>query len=96
MRRDEALALLAAHRAELHQLGVASLALFGSVARDEAGPASDVDVLVEFAGSTTLDRYMDLKWFLEALFRRRVDLATPGALKPALRRRIVGEVVHVA
>jgi predicted nucleotidyltransferase len=47
MRRDEAVRLLAAHRAELEAMGVTSLALFGSVARDEAGPDSDVDVIID-------------------------------------------------
>lgn len=46
MRRDEALSIIRAHEAELRAMGVESLELFGSVARDEAGPESDVDVLV--------------------------------------------------
>ena len=48
MRRDEALAIIRAHEAELRALGVERIELFGSVARDEAGPGSDVDVLVKF------------------------------------------------
>ncbi len=49
MKRDEIIRILNEHRAELaKQYGVKSLALFGSVARDEATPASDVDLLVEF------------------------------------------------
>ena len=48
MKRDEVLAILAAHREPLQRLGVKSLTLFGSVARDEARPDSDVDLLVEF------------------------------------------------
>ena len=47
MKRDEVLAILAAHREPLQRLGVKSLTLFGSVARDEARPDSDVDLLVE-------------------------------------------------
>ena len=47
MRSADVLRLLAEHRDELERLGVASLTLFGSVARDEAGPRSDVDLLVE-------------------------------------------------
>ena len=46
MRRDEALRIIRAHEAELRAMGVESIELFGSVARDEAGPDSDVDVLV--------------------------------------------------
>ena len=48
MKRDEVLAILAAHREQLQEMGVKSLNLFGSVARDEARPDSDVDFLVEF------------------------------------------------
>ena len=48
MRRDEALAIIAAHEQELRQHYVRTLSIFGSTARDEARPDSDVDVLVEF------------------------------------------------
>jgi uncharacterized protein len=51
MKRDEVLAILATHREPLQKLGVRSLSLFGSVARDEAGADSDVDLLVEFNGN---------------------------------------------
>ena len=46
-RRDEVLQLLARHAGELLALGVRHLSIFGSVARGEAGPESDVDVLVD-------------------------------------------------
>ena len=49
MKRDKVLEFLSSHRQELeNRFGVCSLALFGSVARDEAGPESDIDVLIEF------------------------------------------------
>jgi predicted nucleotidyltransferase len=54
MRRDEALAILTAHQEELKEYGVKSLAIFGSVARDEARPDSDVDLLVEFSQANRL------------------------------------------
>jgi uncharacterized protein len=50
MQRDEALAILTDHRQDLENFGVKSIAIFGSVARNEARGDSDVDVLVEFAG----------------------------------------------
>jgi len=49
MKRDEVLTILATHREQLEKLGVKSLSLFGSVARDEARFDSDVDLLVEFS-----------------------------------------------
>ena len=83
MKNTEIIRLLRQHRDELRKrFGVKSLAVFGSVARGEAGPDSDVDILVEFEGRATFDRYMGLKFFLEDLLGRRVDLVTRKALKP--------------
>ena len=96
MRRDEALALLRAHTADLSRFHVKSLALFGSVARDEAGPESDLDLLLEFEGPATFDLYMGLKLFLEDLPGRRVDLVMSKALKPRMRPRVEREAVRVA
>jgi len=87
---------LADHRQEITALGVGHLALFGSVVRGEAGPESDVDVLVEFEGKATFDRYMDLKFLLEDLLGRKVDLVTTKALRPELRPSIQRQVVYVA
>ena len=64
MRRDEVLAILAVHRQELEGRGVASLDLFGSVARDEAHPDSDVDLLVEFNRPVGLVAYVALERYL--------------------------------
>jgi uncharacterized protein len=96
MRRDDVLALLAARWAELTERGVAALALFGSVARDEARPDSDVDLLVDFGRPVGLFAFLDLKEYLEALLGRRVDLVTRPALKPQLRERILKDAVVVA
>ncbi len=54
MKRDQVLAILNAHQAELQNLGVKSLELFGSVARDEARPDSDIDFLVKFSIEASL------------------------------------------
>ena len=96
MRKDEVLWRLREHRDELRKrFGVKSLAVFGSVARGEAGPESDVDILVEFEGRATFDRYMGLKFFLEDLLGRRVDLVTRKALKPRLRPYVEREAIYV-
>ncbi len=97
MRRAQALAILSRHRGDLErQFGVASLALFGSVARDEAGPDSDVDVLVEFRETPGLSEYMRLKWWLEERLGRRVDLVMKGALKDWARPVVEAEAIRVA
>jgi predicted nucleotidyltransferase len=89
MRRDQALRILREHKAELDQMGVRSLSLFGSVARDEAGPESDVDVLVEFSEPETFATYMDAKLYLEDLFGRRVDRVTESGLRERIRPYVI-------
>lgn len=96
MRRDEVLRILREHKGELDALGIRSLAIFGSVARDEAGPESDVDVLVEFVDAPTFAGYMDLKFRLEDLFGRRVDLVTVGGLRPRVRPYVERDLIRVA
>jgi hypothetical protein len=95
MKRNDILQVLAAHRQTIAEFGVRSLAVFGSVARDEARPDSDVDVLVEFEGRATFDQYMDLKFFLEDLLGHPVDLVTRKALKPRLKPYVEKEALYV-
>lgn len=95
MRRDEVLRILSEHRTELNNAGVRTLACFGSVARDEAHADSDVDLLVEFAGRPSFARYMDLKFLLEDLLGRQVDLVTPKAIRPRMRAGIEREMIRV-
>ena len=95
MRRDEVLHILAEHGPELNRAGVRTLACFGSVARDEARPDSDIDLLVEFAGRPSFTRYMDLKFLLEDLLGRQVDLVTSKAIRPQIRVGIEREMIRV-
>ncbi|HEX4955530.1 MAG TPA: nucleotidyltransferase family protein [Thermoanaerobaculia bacterium] len=99
MNRDAALQILSQGRGELaRDFRVVSLGVFGSVARNEAGPGSDVDVLVELAPQAHLGLFgfVRLKRRLEDLLGCRVDLVTPDALRPQLRQRILGELVLAA
>jgi predicted nucleotidyltransferase len=96
MDKTEIRSRISACRDELDRLGVSTLAVFGSFSRDEAGPDSDVDVLVRFADPASFDRYMDLKFLLERVLERKVDLVTDAALRPELRERIERELVRVA
>jgi uncharacterized protein len=95
MRRSEILQELSAHRDELTRMGVKTLAVFGSVARDEARPDSDVDLLVEFLGPATFNGYMDLKFFLEDLLGRPIDLVTRKSIRPRLKTQIESEAFYV-
>ncbi len=96
MKRDDVLRVLRQHRAELQGFGVQSLSLFGSTARDEAGPESDVDILVEFEGPATFDQYIDLQIFLEGLLRCKVDLLTQRAVREYVRPYIEKDSIRVA
>jgi uncharacterized protein len=78
------------------KFGVLHLDLFGSFARGEASPGSDVDLLVTFQGEPTFAAYMGLKEELEGRLGRAVDLATPRGLKPRIRERVLKGLLHVA
>jgi hypothetical protein len=86
---------LRANRESFARFGVKSLSLFGSTARDEAGPDSDVDVLVEFEGRVSFDGYMGLKHFLEDLLGTSVDVVTPSGLKPRIRPQVERDTIRV-
>ena len=77
------------------QFNVSSLALFGSASRNELSAESDVDVLVHFNGPATFIGYFGLKFYLEELLGRKVDLATDKMIKPRLQKRIVDELLYV-
>ncbi len=94
--KEEILAALAAHRAGLERFGVKSVAVFGSAARGEMGPRSDIDLLVEFERPVGFFAFLDLKEYLEGVLKRRVDLTTLEALKPQLRDQILSEAVRAA
>ena len=97
MKKDAVLRILRTNEATLRRdYFVKSLALFGSVARDEAGPDSDVDLLVEFARPTGYFGLVRLQLLLEQLLGCRVDLGTPGSLQPTMRQRIDKEAIRVA
>ena len=75
---------------------VKSLGVFGSFVRGEATDNSDLDLLVEFKGDVTFDNYMDLKFLLEDLFNRKIDLVIKEDIKPQIRERILEETVYVS
>ncbi len=78
------------------QFDVLHLRLFGSAARDELRDDSDVDVLVEFNVPATYSRYMGLKFYLEDLLGRRVDLVTTKGLRQEFRPTVEQEAIIVA
>ena len=94
--RETIAAVLRHHSTALHRdFGVSGLVLFGSAARGEAGPRSDIDLLVDFDAPPGLLRLGRLKAHLESILGRRVDLATRGSISPELEERIRADGRHV-
>jgi len=97
MTRDEAVNLLRSNSARIRrEFSVRGLSLFGSYARNTHSDKSDVDVLVDFDGPATFDRFMELKFFLERLLGRPVDLVTRRAVRPRIAPSIQRDAIHVA
>jgi predicted nucleotidyltransferase len=96
MTSREALRRLNRNREKLRTYSVRHIAVFGSTARDQATVHSDVDLLVEFdpAAKVGLFTFVNLLDFLTDTMGTRIDLATPGALRPEMREEIQAEAVR--
>jgi uncharacterized protein len=96
MTRDAALAILQAHQAELRRRGVNHAALFGSVARDQAKPDSDLDVMIDIDTSIVRDvyDYAGVIGYISDLFPMKVDVANREMLKPYVRPSAERDAVH--
>ena len=96
MNRDEVLEALRQHKQVLRErFDVTGLALYGSFARNQATPESDVDILVQFDGPATSKSYFGTLFYIEDLLERRVDLVTDKALRPELRPFVEQEALDV-
>lgn len=97
MDKQAALSLLTDNIEDIRRrFSVRRIALFGSIARDDATDNSDVDVLVVFDQKAGFDVFMELKFYLEELLGTRVDLVTNKALRPRLHKAIEQEIINVA
>jgi uncharacterized protein len=95
MHRVEVLSIIQAHRPHLHLLGVKSLNLFGSVARDQATAESDVDILIELNEPAGFFEFFQIQHYLEDLLQCPIDLGTIDSLKEHLREPVLNEVIRV-
>ena len=95
MERDEVLSIVGKHQKVLEELGVKSLELFGSVARNEANAKSDVDFLVEFSKPVGLFQFSRIRLYLEEILGCSVDLGTHKALRQHLREPILKDSIRV-
>ena len=92
--KQEILDFLSSRRDELSKLfSVRRIGLFGSFLRDDAEEDSDIDIVVEF-DSPSFDHYMDLKFYLEDHFSKKVDLVIADTIKPRLRPIISQQVMY--
>jgi len=96
MNREQIAQRLATHREALQRFRVRSLSLFGSTARGDARPDSDIDLLVEFEQPIDLFAFTELQQALESILGRKVDLVPKNALRPRLQEPILSEAVRVA
>lgn len=94
--RDSILEILQINQDDLRSYGVQSISLFGSFARGDARPDSDVDLLVDVDDDVSLFGLSRLKFHLEDLLGMRVDLITPDALRPQMRKTILAEAIRAA
>ncbi len=96
MNRDAVITALRAHEAELKAAGVVRLSLFGSTARDEARPDSDIDLLAAFdeARPLSLLDVIRIENQLADLLGQPVDLIEEGTLKPRVRQNVAREAVR--
>ena len=96
MDKDAVIETLRKHRPELEKLGVRHAALFGSVARGEAGPESDIDIAVDLDVDALPDvyAYVGIKDGVAALFEGRVDVVNRAFLRPAVRDNAAADLIY--
>lgn len=97
MTREDVLQVLRDHEAELREQGVIHAALFGSLARGEAGPKSDIDIMVEFdpEAPVTMWSYVGVIRYVQGLFgRRRTDVVNRLGLNKYIRPNAERDALH--
>jgi predicted nucleotidyltransferase len=97
MYRDQIISALKGYQSELQRMGVESMSLFGSIARDQAGPESDIDLLVRYdrkARVSLLD-VIRIENHLARLLGRHVQLVSDPIKRARVRERVEAERIHV-
>lgn len=96
MNREEIIARLRENEATLRKRGVEHAALFGSRARGDQGPESDIDIMVEFdpTARITIFDYANLKEYIAELFDGRVDVVSRDGLKPYMKPAATVDAIY--
>ena len=97
MKRTYVLNKLSVLKGKLSDYGVSSIGLFGSTVRNENGPDSDIDILVDFSdGKETYDNLMSVCDLLQSTFKRsKLDVVTKKGLSPYIKSVILSETKYV-
>lgn len=95
--KENILSLIRQHKPQLASFGINKIGLFGSYARDEQKPQSDIDILVDFSPEEeTFDNFMNLCYYLEELFAdEKIEVITVNGLSPYIGKHILKEVNYV-
>ncbi|NPU99815.1 MAG: nucleotidyltransferase family protein [Brevinematales bacterium] len=92
---NELLQVIQSNKDRIKRFGVKKIGIFGSFARNEQRPDSDVDFIVEFeSGRKNFDSYMELCFFLEDILQMKVDVLTPEGIDPLMKPGIEKEAVY--
>ena len=96
MKRDEIIRKLKEREIDLRAQGVTHAALFGSLARGDERPDSDIDIMIELdpAARVTMFDYVDIKEYIEALFSEPVDVVNRDGLKPLVRPQATADAIY--
>lgn len=96
MNSRDVIAVLRQNADSLRARGVCHAALFGSLARGEAGPESDIDIMIEIDPKAGLDvfEYAGIKMYIEGLFNTPVDVVDRDALKPSIRVPATSDAIY--
>jgi len=94
-RLDPIIATLRAHAGDLRRRGMAHASVFGSAARGEDRPDSDIDIMVELEPEVGMLGFSEIRLHLSDLLGRRVDLVTPGGLQPFARPGALRDAIRV-
>ncbi len=80
----------------VERFGVDEVAIFGSYARGDQREDSDIDILIAFKeGYKTFENYMDLKFYLEEIFGKKIDLIIKSAINPRIKPFVITEAIYV-
>jgi len=95
--KEEIRQTLLEKRTELERLGIKQIGIFGSFVRNEQRADSDLDILVEYLpGKKTFHNFMQVAFFLEDTFQRKIDLVTPESMSKYIYPYVKEEIEYVS